>query len=57
MTDTTNNQTAASKTPSHIVYHVREREGGHSGLRNTVADRRRDADESDRVRLRAAAAR
>jgi len=28
MTDSTNNQTAASKTPSHIVYHVRDREGG-----------------------------
>ena len=27
MTDTTNNQTAASKTPSHIVYHVRDRAG------------------------------
>jgi len=26
MTDTNNNQTAASKTPSHIVYHVRDRE-------------------------------
>ncbi len=28
MTDTTNNHTAASKTRSHIVYHVRDREGG-----------------------------
>jgi hypothetical protein len=28
MTDTINNQTAASKAPSHIVYHVRDREGG-----------------------------
>ena len=28
MTDSTSNQTAASKTPSHIVYHVRDREGG-----------------------------
>ncbi len=27
MTDSTNNQTATSKPPSHIVYHVREREG------------------------------
>ena len=27
MTDSTNNQ-PASKTPSHIVYHVRDREGG-----------------------------
>jgi hypothetical protein len=27
MTATTNNQTAASKTPSHIVYHVRDRAG------------------------------
>jgi hypothetical protein len=30
MTDSTNNQTAASKTPSHIVYHVRDREGGEA---------------------------
>jgi len=28
MTDTTNNQTAASKTPSHIVYHVRDTQDG-----------------------------
>jgi hypothetical protein len=27
MTDSTNTQPAASKTPSHIVYHVRDREG------------------------------
>ncbi|MGB7769332.1 MAG: hypothetical protein WBN22_10840 [Verrucomicrobiia bacterium] len=27
MTDTTNNQ-PASKTPTHIAYHVRNREGG-----------------------------
>ena len=27
MTDSTNNQ-AASKTPTHIAYHVRNREGG-----------------------------
>jgi hypothetical protein len=27
MTDATNNQAAASKTPSHIAYHVRDREG------------------------------
>jgi hypothetical protein len=28
MSDSTNNQTTASKTPSHIVYHVRDRESG-----------------------------
>ena len=28
MTDTTNNQTASSNYPSHIVHHVRDREGG-----------------------------
>ena len=28
MTDSTENQTAASKTPTHIVYHVRETEDG-----------------------------
>ena len=28
MTDSANNQTAASKAPTHIVYHVRYREGG-----------------------------
>jgi len=27
-TDTKTNETAGSKTPSHIVYHVRDREGG-----------------------------
>jgi hypothetical protein len=27
MTDSTNTQTAVSNTPSHIVYHVRDREG------------------------------
>jgi hypothetical protein len=27
MSDDTNNQTTASKTPTHIVNHVREREG------------------------------
>ena len=27
MTDNTNTQPAASKTPSHIVYHIRDREG------------------------------
>jgi hypothetical protein len=30
MTDTTNKQTAASQAPSHIVYHVRDREGGEA---------------------------
>ena len=30
MSDSTNNQTAASKTPSHIVYHVRDRAGSES---------------------------
>ena len=28
MTDTKPNNTAGSKTPSHIAYHVRDREGG-----------------------------
>jgi hypothetical protein len=28
MTDTTKNENAGSKTPSHIAYHVRDREGG-----------------------------
>jgi len=27
MTDTTNNQPSASKAPTHIAYHVRERKG------------------------------
>ena len=27
MTDSKNNETAASKAPSHIAYHVRDREG------------------------------
>ena len=26
--DTKTNETAGSKTPSHIAYHVRDREGG-----------------------------
>jgi len=30
MSDTTNNQATASKTPSHIVYHVRDRAGSES---------------------------
>jgi hypothetical protein len=30
MTDTTKNQPATSKTPSHIAYHVRERAGSES---------------------------
>jgi hypothetical protein len=30
MTDTTNNQAAASKAPSHVAYHVRDRENGKS---------------------------
>ena len=28
MTDSTNNNQPASKTPTHIAYHVRNREGG-----------------------------
>lgn len=28
MTDSTNNQSTASKTPSHVAYQVRDREGG-----------------------------
>jgi hypothetical protein len=27
MTDSTNNQPAAPKTPTHIAYHIRDREG------------------------------
>ena len=30
MTDTTTNQPAASKTPSHVAYQVRDRENGKS---------------------------
>ena len=28
MSDTKHNETAGSKSPSHIAYHVRDREGG-----------------------------
>jgi hypothetical protein len=28
MTDTNTNETARSKTPSHVVYHVRDHKGG-----------------------------
>jgi hypothetical protein len=30
MNDSTKKQTSASKLPSHIAYHVRDREGGES---------------------------
>jgi hypothetical protein len=30
MTDTTNNQPAASKAPTHVAYHIRDRENGDS---------------------------
>lgn len=30
MTDTTNNQPASTKAPSHIAYQVRDRKGGKS---------------------------
>ena len=30
MTDNTNNRPASSKAPSHIAYHVRDRENGKS---------------------------
>ena len=30
MTDTKTNQSAAPKTPSHVAYHVRDREGAKS---------------------------
>ena len=32
MTDTTQNESAASKSPSHIVYHVRNRDGKDKGF-------------------------
>ena len=32
MTDNTNTQTAASKAPSHVAYHVREGKAGGNGF-------------------------